>query len=125
MGDYVHRNPEAYDGEQAVVEAATITANIAAGAAGSNEVNVGENMDLEIKLQVRGTVSGTSPTLDVAVHEADAEGGSYSLLAAFAQQNAAGEWVLKCRTTKPWIAGVVTVGGTTPSFGDTEVFIAS
>lgn len=128
MGDYTNRRPQGYDAEQVLLTSGTVTANIAAGAGNSNEVAIGENMNLEVVAQVTGTVSGTSPTLDLKIQEATAAGGSYSDVAggAFTQITATDAFErISIVTTKEYIAAVATVGGTTPSFGGTTVYIVS
>lgn len=122
MNDYVNRNRQGYDVDAALVPAATITTT-----ANGDGVYIGENVDLDVVLQVRGTVSGTTPTLDVTLEESD-DNSSFTAIpgAAFTQATATGvNERIKCLTTKSYVRAVKTVGGTTPSFGDTEVFIAS
>ena len=126
MADYLNRQRQTYDAEGVLITAGAITASVAVKVGVNQEVNVGENVLLEAVLQVRGTVSGTSPTLDVSVQESDTEGGTYTAIpgASFVQKTAVGEERIAFRTTKAWVCTVITAGGTTPSFGDTEAFIA-
>ena len=126
MGTYIHRKPQGYDAQQVLLDAGTVTANIASGAGASNVVNIGVNMELCITAQVRGAVSGTSPTLDLKIQESS-DGTNFTDVesGAITRFTAAGEKRVRIRTTKTYVSVAATVGGTTPSFGDTEVFIAS
>jgi hypothetical protein len=115
-----------YDAEAVILTAGIVNANIAAGAGLSNEVNVGEGVLMEAVIQARGAVTGTTPTLTAKVQEAAAAGGSYTDVAGgnFPVVNASGnEYRIAFRTTKPWVALAITVGGTTPVFNDVECFI--
>lgn len=120
MTDYVNRQRQEYDADAVLLAAATKTAS--ENGAG---VHVGENAELEAQLQVRGAVSGTTPTLDVTIEEdTDAAFGSPTTIATFTQATATGvDERKKFRTSKPYVRAVATIGGTTPSFGDTECFL--
>lgn len=70
-----------------------------------------------------GAVSGTLPTLDVKLQEADASGGTYTDIsgAAFAQITTANHALsisvnIGDGTRKRFIRAVATIGGTSPSF---------
>jgi hypothetical protein len=66
-----------------------------------------------------GSVSGTSPTLDVKIQQSDAAGSGFADIAgaAFAQVTATGSQEIKVTPTKRYVRAVVTVGGTSPVFG--------
>lgn len=129
MTDYVNRQRQEYDAEAILVTAGAVTATFAAKAAPSNEVHVGENVLVEAVVQVRGAVANADNTLDLVVQESDAEGGTYAAVqgGAFPQLTdgdaSGGTYRIQFRTTKPWVSIAGTIAGTTPSFGDTEVFI--
>lgn len=127
MGTYNHRKPQGYDAQQVLLDAGAVTANITAGAGASNVVRIGVNVPLEIVAQVRGTVGGTTPTLDLKIQESS-DGTTFTdvVSGAISQFTAAGEKRVIVRTTKEYVSVAGTIGGTgTPSFGDTEVFIVS
>lgn len=67
-----------------------------------------------------GTTSGTTPTLDVKLQEADAVGGTYTDIpgAVFAQVAGPAQSIVRIDLDgrKRAIRGVATIGGTTPSF---------
>ena len=70
-----------------------------------------------------GTVSGTSPTLDVKLQESDTSGGTYTDIsgAAFTQVTASNNsQILRVEglgtSRKRFIRAVATIAGTTPSF---------
>ncbi len=94
----------------------TVTANT-----NSSGLNVGEGAELRVQLEVAGTVSGTSPTLDVKLQDS-ADGSSWADTGlAFAQITATGarqqrEW--KARKGRGYLRLHGTIGGTgSPSFG--------
>lgn len=121
MVDYVNRQREQYDGEAVLVAAGTYTATET-----GTGIRVAENNELEVKLQVRGTVSGTGQTLDVTIEEdVDMAFGSPTVIATFPQVNSVTELTQMMRTTKGYIRAVATIAGTTPSFGDTEIFLVN
>lgn len=64
-----------------------------------------------------GTVSGTTPTLDLKVQDSD-DDSTYADIsgATFAQLTAAGREEIHFRTNKRYVRVVATIGGTTPSF---------
>lgn len=68
---------------------------------------------------VVGTVSGTSPTLDVKLQESDTSGGTYSDIsgATFAQVTASNkEEIINFKRTKRFVRALATIAGTSPSF---------
>lgn len=73
-----------------------------------------------------GTVTGTSPTLDVKVQESDASGSGYADIsgATFAQKTAAGTETIYFRSNKRYVRVVATIGGTSPSFPCACVLLA-
>ena len=77
------------------------------------------NTNLKIVADV-GTVTGTTPTLDITVEESDSSGSGYSAItgAAFTQITATGTGAVEIhtKTNKRYIRAVGTIGGTTPSF---------
>ena len=127
MGDYIHGKPQGYDAQQVLLDAGSVSANITVAVGASNAVKIGTNVELEIVAQVRGTVTGTSPTLDLKIQESADGVSSFTDVqsGAISQFTTAGEKRVRVRTTKPYVSVVGTVGGTTPVFPDTEVFIAS
>lgn len=80
-------------------------------------------------LIVLGAVSGTSPTYDAKLQESDTVGGTYTDIAgAVIPQKTTGDanTVLPILTVKPgkrFVRLVETLGGTTPSFTRSVVFI--
>lgn len=66
-----------------------------------------------------GTVSGTTPTLDVKIQESDTSGGTYADItgATIAQVTASDKLrVINFKRTKRFCRAVGTIAGTTPSF---------
>lgn len=104
----------------ALVATATVTANIAASWVQTGRANV-----KRVRLQVTGTVSGTSPTLDVVIQAADDGSGTNAVtLGRFTQSTATGvNKYIDVDCQKPYMAAVVTVGGTSPSFAGTTVTV--
>lgn len=90
----------------------------------SSGFNVGEGAELRVQLEVAGTVSGTSPTLDVKVQDS-ADGSSWADTGvAFTQVTATGsrqQRELRVRAGRPYVRVATTVGGTSPSFGGVSV----
>lgn len=64
-----------------------------------------------------GTVSGTTPTLDLKIQESD-DNSNWSDItgATFTQLTAAGREEIHFKSNKRYIRAVATIGGTTPSF---------
>ena len=59
--------------------------------------------------------SGTSPTLDGKVQHSD-DGSTWTDLAPMAQLTGVGRRIARITTSKRYLRGVVTIGGTSPSF---------
>jgi hypothetical protein len=72
-----------------------------------------------------GTVTGTSPTLDVKMQQSD-DNSTFADIsgAAFAQVTAAGLSELHFQATKRYVRAVATIGGTSPSFPCAVVILA-
>lgn len=96
-------------------------------------VLVGERRTFEVELRVAGTVSGSSPTLDIKLQDS-ADGITFADMGvSFTQVTASmaaatgvdTKQVRVARTsaTKPYVRMVKTVGGTTPSFGSVSCLI--
>ena len=89
------------------------------GNANSAGFNVGEGAELRLQLEVAGTVSGTSPTLDAKLQDS-ADGTSWADTGvAFSQVTASGsrqQRELRTRQGRPYVRVAATVGGTSPSF---------
>lgn len=113
--------PGPWDGSLTSPNAATITAN-------TNHTGffAGDGVIMRAELAITGTVSGTSPTLDVKLQDS-ADGTTYadfSPVHAFPQQTATGarlQQEVQMRVGRPYLRAVSTVGGATPSFGGTSV----
>jgi hypothetical protein len=86
----------------------------------SSGFNVGEGAELRVQLEVAGTVSGTSPTLDVKLQDS-ADGSSWADTGvAFTQVTATGsrqQREFRTKQGRPHVRLAATVGGTSPSFG--------
>lgn len=65
-----------------------------------------------------GTVTGTSPTLDVKIQESDSSGSGYTDIsgAAFTQLGTAGNEEIHFQTSKRYVRAVATIAGTSPVF---------
>lgn len=67
-----------------------------------------------------GTVTGTTPTLDVKLQESDTSGGTYSDIsgATFTQVTASNnqQTIQVANRTKRYVRAVATIAGTSPSF---------
>ena len=61
--------------------------------------------------------TGTTPTLDITVQEAQTVGGTYRTIVTIPQITAAGNYPFRFTNARRWIRLVMTVGGTTPNFG--------
>ena len=68
-------------------------------------------------LAVSGTISGTSPTLDVKIQGSNDSGSNWSDIVSFPQMTAAGKKYVRALTPYKEIRAVIDVGGTSPSFG--------
>ena len=86
--------------------------------------NVGEGAELRVQLEVAGTVSGTSPTLDAKLQDS-ADGSTWADTGvSFTQVTASGsrqQRELKTKQGRPYVRVAATVGGTSPSFGGVSV----
>ena len=86
----------------------------------SSGFNVGEGAELRVQLEVAGTVSGTSPTLDVKLQDS-ADGSSWADTGvAFTQVTATGsrqQREFRTKQGRPHVRLAATAGGTSPSFG--------
>src|SRR5919202_608111 len=82
--------------------------------------NVGEGAELRVQLEVTGTVSGTSPTLDMKLQDS-ADGSTWADTGvAFTQVTATGsrqQREFRTKQGRPNVRVAATVGGTSPSFG--------
>lgn len=67
------------------------------------------------------SVSGTSPTLDITVQEAQTVGGSYRTIQTMPTITAAGTYKVRVVNNRRAVRFVLTVGGTTPNFGAVHV----
>lgn len=65
--------------------------------------------------------TGTTPTLDITVQEAQTEGGTYRTIQTMPQIVAAGTYKVRLLNNRRWTRFVLTVGGTTPNFGAVHV----
>lgn len=88
--------------------------------------------DVQAVAVVTGTVTGTSPTLDIEIQGADDSGfttnvvsyGRFKQLVA-ADASSATTHVLQCRIYKKYVRTVRAVGGTSPVFTTTKVVLRS
>lgn len=69
--------------------------------------------------------TGTTPTLDITVQEAQTEGGTYRTIQTEPQITAAGRYNIRLVNDRRWVRFVLTVGGTTPSFGAVHIGLDS
>jgi hypothetical protein len=76
--------------------------------------------ELNIRVVVSGTVSGTTPKIVLTYQESD-DKSNWSTVYTFPDITAAGEWDKKIRATKRFRRAVATVSGTNPSFGSVKV----
>ena len=69
-------------------------------------------------LYVGGTISGTSPTLDVKIQGTNDNGSNWSDIVSFTQvTTTGGRQYVRALTPYKQIRGVIDVGGTSPSYG--------
>ena len=69
-------------------------------------------------LAVSGTISGTSPTLDVKIQGTNDNGSNWSDIVSFPQvTTSASKKYVRALTPYKQIRGVIDVGGTSPSYG--------
>lgn len=90
-------------------------------------VSTGQVNVKRIRLQVAGAVTGTTPTLDVAIQAADDGSGTNTVtLGRFSQSTAVvaspGKFI-DVDGQKPFMRAVLTITGTTPSFGGVTVSV--
>jgi len=62
------------------------------------------------------SVSGSSPTMDVTIQEADTPDGTYRTVLSFPQVTAAGQYFISGRLDGRYRKYVSTLAGTSPSF---------
>ncbi|SRR5579884_1577416 len=109
--------PGPWDANTLFFNSQTLTANT-----NSSGIRVGEGAEVHVELAVTGTVSGTSPTLDVKLQDS-ADGSSFADTGvAFTQITATGarqQREFKARKGRGYLRLAATVGGTSPSFGGT------
>src|SRR5579884_4571747 len=93
-------------------------ATLTATGNGTNDLRVGEGAEVRVELEVAGTVSGTSPTLDVKLQDS-ADGSAWADTGvAFTQVTATGsrqQREFKTKQGRPYVRVATTVGGTSPS----------
>lgn len=65
--------------------------------------------------------TGTTPTLDITVQEAQTEGGTYRTIQTMPQITVAGNYMVRVVNARRWVRFVLTVGGTTPNFGGVHI----
>ena len=74
-------------------------------------------------LIINGTISGTSPTIDVKIQGSNDNGSNWSDIVSFPQMSAAGKKYVRALTPFKEIRGVIDVSGTSPSFGKVQMGI--
>lgn len=84
------------------------------------DFNGGDMHELNIRVVVGGTISGTTPKIVVKYQES-ADKSNWSDVYTFPDITGAGEWDKKIRATKRWRRAVATVSGTNPSFGSVKI----
>ena len=111
------------DNSQVLISNQTLTTTTTGSAVLTGRDNV-----VRVRLQVTGTVSGTSPTLSVEIQGSDTSDfstdpavhcGSFNTVTA--TLGATGEHFLDVDNSKAYLRAVATVGGTTPSFAGVTV----
>lgn len=77
-----------------------------------------------VKLAVTGTISGTSPTMDVKIQGTDDAGSNYTDIVSFTQVTTSASIQYK-RILCPYkqLRAVLDAGGTSPSYGSIQVSI--
>ena len=85
------------------------------------DFNGADMHELNIRVVVSGTVSGTTPKIVLTYQESASGTGDWSTVYTFPDITAAGEWNKKIRATKRYRRAVATVSGTSPSFGSVKV----
>lgn len=110
------------DNSQVLVSNQTLTTTTTGAA-----VTTGRDNIVRVRLQVTGTVSGTSPTLSVEIQGSDTSDfttdplvhmGSFNTVTA---SLGTAERFLDVDNAKAFMRAVVTVGGTSPSFAGVTV----
>ena len=81
--------------------------------------------ELDYRIVVNGTVSGTSPKIVATLVTGDAANAVSTTETTLATITAAGEYHHKFRSRKRYRKVTLTVSGTSPSFGHVEVGIDS
>ena len=73
-------------------------------------------------LTVTGTISGTSPTLDVKIQGTNDNGSNWTDIVSFPQKTGTGAYKKYVRFMAPYdqIRAVVDVSGTSPSYGKVQ-----
>ena len=84
------------------------------------DFNGGDMHELNIRVVVSGTVSGTTPKI-VLTYQESADKSNWTTIYTFPDITGVGEWNHKMRATKRWRRAVATVSGTSPSFGSVKV----
>lgn len=100
----------------------------AAGSTNGTAAEVSKPGDVRVFL-VTSTVTGTSPTLDVQIQGADDSGfttnvvshGRFALLTGGSQSNTT--HVLDTRSDKRYMRAVATLGGTSPVYTGTTIYV--
>lgn len=79
------------------------------------------NQEVEARLVVTGTISGTSPTLDVKIQGSNDNGSNWTDIVSFTQVTTAAASEYK-RFLAPFkqLRAVADVGGTSPSYGKVQ-----
>lgn len=120
MSDYLNRQRQGYDANAVLIASADATAD----EVGSG-VDIGENVELDIKSIYRGALGNADNTADVVIEESS-DNSSFTTLINMAQlTNAVSSDDKICRTTKRYVRASTTTAGTTKSIGGFEVYIQS
>lgn len=126
LPSYSPRNKDGYDISQVFHGSSGNAITLTATSNGS-VVKVGENKRIDVVADVTGTVSGTTPTLDLVVQSAtDAAFTTPVVEATFTRATATSyseRQTVVCQNQ--YVRVVATVGGITPSFGGVLVRMAS
>ena len=80
--------------------------------------------EVDYRIVVNGTISGTSPTLTPSLETSD-DNNTFTTEITFPEINAAGDFHHKYRCKKRYRKLKLTLGGTSPSFGHVEAGIDS
>ena len=81
-----------------------------------------KSSDLVACLAVTGTISGTSPTMDVKIQGTNDNGSNWTDIVSFPQMTGTNPYKKYVRFLAPYdqIRAVVDVGGTSPSYGKVQ-----